>query len=191
MYNVRTQTFQLFSNVKFRTRNWIGITEFLGWRNQNTCASYVEQNSLDFQPFSSSVSAMKCASLADPIFDCALFVDGPKSPFVSVTGETVEGSSVTLSCNSDANPKANYTWHRKSHDWTQVAGQNFTITDIREEDSGYYYCEAWNSIGRIKSDSHLITVAGPTRLICLLFICVWQNKHYLTLMIYQLPLLAL
>lgn len=124
------------------------------------------------------------------VFYCARFVDGPKSPFVSVTGDTVEGSSVTLSCNSDANPKANYTWHRKSHGWAEVAGQNFTITDIREEDSGYYYCEAWNSIGRIKSDSQLITLAGQRRFICL-FICVWQSKRCLALMISQLPLLLL
>lgn len=105
-------------------------------------------------------------------FDFALFVDGPKSPFVLVTGETMEGSSVTLNCNSDANPKASYTWYRKGHGWVEATGQNFTITGIRKEDSGYYYCEAWNSVGRIKSSSHHITVAGQRLLVCHLFICV-------------------
>ncbi|KAF7645101.1 hypothetical protein LDENG_00210310, partial [Lucifuga dentata] len=42
-------------------------------------------------------------------------VYGPKLPSVSVdpTGEIMEGSSVTLSCSSDANPAATYTWYKK------------------------------------------------------------------------------
>lgn len=48
----------------------------------------------------------KLCFFVDHKFDCALFVDGPKSLFVSATGETVELSSVTRSCNCDANPKA-------------------------------------------------------------------------------------
>ncbi|CAL8398870.1 unnamed protein product [Arctogadus glacialis] len=38
--------------------------------------------------------------------------DAPKTPSVTVSpsGEVEEGSSVTLSCSSDANPAAKYTW---------------------------------------------------------------------------------
>ncbi|XP_037620241.1 B-cell receptor CD22-like isoform X2 [Sebastes umbrosus] len=43
-------------------------------------------------------------------------VYGPKLPSVSVSpsGEIVEGSSVTLTCSSDANPAARYTWYKKN-----------------------------------------------------------------------------
>uniref|UniRef100_A0A8D0CSB6 Ig-like domain-containing protein n=1 Tax=Sander lucioperca TaxID=283035 RepID=A0A8D0CSB6_SANLU len=69
--------------------------------------------------------------------------DGPKLPSVSVSpsAEIVEGSSVTLTCSSDANPAANYTWYKENEDSPKASGQIFTITDVRPEHSGNYYCE--------------------------------------------------
>ncbi|KAM9363783.1 B-cell receptor CD22-like [Symphorus nematophorus] len=94
----------------------------------------------------------------------SLFVDieyAPKPPSVSVSpsGEIEEGSSVTLTCSSDANPAANYTWYKENEDSPKASGQNFTITNIRAEHSGNYYCEAQNTIGRQNSTLHLIVVA--------------------------------
>ncbi|XP_073331583.1 B-cell receptor CD22-like, partial [Pagrus major] len=85
----------------------------------------------------------------------------PKLPSVSVSpsAEIVEGSSVTLTCSSDANPAANYTWHKENEDSPKASGQIFTITDFRAEHSGNYYCEAQNRRGRNKTTVHL-TVAG-------------------------------
>ncbi|XP_078126556.1 basement membrane-specific heparan sulfate proteoglycan core protein-like [Sander vitreus] len=62
-------------------------------------------------------------------------VNGPKLPSVSVSpsAEIVEGSSVTLTCSSDANPAANYTWYKENEDSPKASGQIFTITDIRAE----------------------------------------------------------
>ncbi|XP_076583697.1 sialoadhesin-like [Chaetodon auriga] len=84
----------------------------------------------------------------------------PKLPSVSVSpsGEIVEGSSVTLSCSSDANPAANYTWYKENEDTSKASGQNFTITDFRAEHSGNYYCEAQNKIGRHNSTMYLLVV---------------------------------
>ncbi|KAM9363779.1 B-cell receptor CD22-like [Symphorus nematophorus] len=81
-----------------------------------------------------------------------------KLPSVSVSpsAEIVEGSSVTLTCSSDANPAANYTWYKENEDSPKASGQNFTITNIRAEHSGNYYCEAQNTIGRQNSTLHLI-----------------------------------
>ncbi|XP_045898631.1 B-cell receptor CD22-like isoform X3 [Micropterus dolomieu] len=87
--------------------------------------------------------------------------DAPKLPSVSVSpsAEIVEGSSVTLTCSSDANPAAKYTWYKENEDSPKASGQNFTITDFRAEHSGNYYCEAQNRRGRHNSTLHLIVVA--------------------------------
>uniref|UniRef100_A0A4W6EIB8 B-cell receptor CD22 n=1 Tax=Lates calcarifer TaxID=8187 RepID=A0A4W6EIB8_LATCA len=86
----------------------------------------------------------------------------PKLPSVSVSpsGQIVEGSSVTLTCSSDANPAANYTWYKENEDSPKASGQIFTITDFRAEHSGNYYCEAQNERGRQNSTLHLSVVAG-------------------------------
>uniref|UniRef100_A0A8P4G8S9 B-cell receptor CD22 n=1 Tax=Dicentrarchus labrax TaxID=13489 RepID=A0A8P4G8S9_DICLA len=86
----------------------------------------------------------------------------PRVPSVSVSpsGEIVEGSSVTLTCSSDANPAANYTWYKEDEDSPKASGQNFTITYVRPEHSGNYYCEAQNRRGCHNSTLHLTVVAG-------------------------------
>uniref|UniRef100_A0A8C9XEW5 B-cell receptor CD22 n=1 Tax=Sander lucioperca TaxID=283035 RepID=A0A8C9XEW5_SANLU len=91
-----------------------------------------------------------------------LIFDGPKLPSVSVSpsAEIVEGSSVNLTCSSDANPAANYTWYKENEDSPKASGQIFTITDFRAEHSGNYYCEAQNRRGRQNSTLHLTVVAG-------------------------------
>uniref|UniRef100_A0A3Q1GZQ2 Ig-like domain-containing protein n=1 Tax=Anabas testudineus TaxID=64144 RepID=A0A3Q1GZQ2_ANATE len=80
----------------------------------------------------------------------------PNLPSVSVSpSEIVEGSSVTLTCSSDANPAANYTWYKENEESPKASGQIFTITDIRAEHSGNYYCEVQNSVGRHNNTLHL------------------------------------
>ncbi|XP_054460652.1 B-cell receptor CD22-like isoform X2 [Anoplopoma fimbria] len=94
-------------------------------------------------------------------------VYAPKLPSVSVSpsDEIVEGSSVTLTCSSDANPAANYTWYKEDEDSPKASGQIFTITDIRTEHSGNYSCEAQNNRGRHNSTFLLMIVAGNSTMI--------------------------
>ncbi|XP_053275528.1 B-cell receptor CD22 isoform X4 [Pleuronectes platessa] len=81
----------------------------------------------------------------------------PKPPSVSVSpsGEIMEGSSVTLTCSSDANPAANYTWYKEDEDSPTASGQIFTITNITAEHGGKYQCEAQNTHGRSNTTLHL------------------------------------
>ncbi|XP_075939146.1 B-cell receptor CD22-like [Anarhichas minor] len=120
--------------------------------------------------------------------------DGPKLPSVSVSpsAEIVEGSSVTLTCSSDANPAANYTWYKEDEDSPKASGQIFIITDFRAEHSGNYSCEAQNMRGRSNSSSYLIAasvldkttmIIRNTRLtlvvvipMSLLLFCLWMRK---------------
>uniref|UniRef100_A0A4W5P0P7 Ig-like domain-containing protein n=1 Tax=Hucho hucho TaxID=62062 RepID=A0A4W5P0P7_9TELE len=75
---------------------------------------------------------------------------GPRNTSVSVSpsGEIVEGSSVTLTCFSDANPPVDkYTWYTKNVTSPKASGQSYSITNISSEDRGEYYCEASNING--------------------------------------------
>ncbi|XP_064870040.1 B-cell receptor CD22-like isoform X2 [Oncorhynchus nerka] len=90
-------------------------------------------------------------------------VYGPKNTSVSVSpsGEIVEGSSVTLTCSSDANPPVDkYTWYKKNVTSPKASGQSYSITNIISEDRGEYYCEAQNRKGSMNSTALMIIVAG-------------------------------
>ncbi|KAK0138186.1 B-cell receptor CD22 [Merluccius polli] len=86
----------------------------------------------------------------------------PETPSVTMrpSGEIEEGSSVTLSCSSDANPAAKYTWFKEHEDSVIESGQNYTITNITSELGGNYYCQAHNAIGRHNSAFLSISVTG-------------------------------
>ncbi|XP_039901163.1 B-cell receptor CD22-like isoform X3 [Simochromis diagramma] len=90
----------------------------------------------------------------------------PKLPSVSVSpsAEIVEGSSVTLTCSSDANPAANYTWYKEDENLPKAFGQNFTVTKFRPEHSGRYYCEAQNKLGRHNSTLQQTIVPGAKKI---------------------------
>ncbi|XP_033948000.1 cell adhesion molecule 2-like [Pseudochaenichthys georgianus] len=94
-------------------------------------------------------------------------VYAPKLPSVSVSpsADMEEGSSVTLTCSSDANPAANYTWYKEDEDSPKASGQVFTITDFRAEHSGSYSCGAQNKLGRSNSTLTQIVAKGPWRLL--------------------------
>ncbi|KAI9529153.1 hypothetical protein NQZ68_013460 [Dissostichus eleginoides] len=91
----------------------------------------------------------------------------PKLPSVSVSpsAEIEEGSSVTLTCSSDANPAATYTWYKEDEDSPKASGQIFNITDFRADHSGSYSCGAQNKLGRSNSNLHLSVGTGSSRMI--------------------------
>ncbi|XP_029594568.1 B-cell receptor CD22-like isoform X2 [Salmo trutta] len=89
---------------------------------------------------------------------------GPKNTSVSVSpsGEIVEGSSVTLTCSSDANPPVNkYTWYKTKYKKMSMrhSGQRYTIHNISSEDREGYYCEALNIIGRETIPVHINVIS--------------------------------
>uniref|UniRef100_A0A3B5Q556 Ig-like domain-containing protein n=1 Tax=Xiphophorus maculatus TaxID=8083 RepID=A0A3B5Q556_XIPMA len=79
----------------------------------------------------------------------------PPSVSVSPSAEVEEGSSVTLTCSSDANPAASYSWYKEDEESPKASGQSFTITDVRPAHSGNYSCKAENIRGSQSSTVHL------------------------------------
>uniref|UniRef100_A0A3B3DD03 Ig-like domain-containing protein n=1 Tax=Oryzias melastigma TaxID=30732 RepID=A0A3B3DD03_ORYME len=86
--------------------------------------------------------------------------DAPKNISVSVNPpEILEGSSVTLTCSSDANPAANYTWFKAKNRLN--AANVYHLPSININDSGIYRCKSENKHGWINSSVH-IDVLYPT-----------------------------
>ncbi|XP_047659638.1 B-cell receptor CD22-like [Tachysurus fulvidraco] len=72
----------------------------------------------------------------------------PKSASVSVnpTGGIMEGSSVTLTCSSDANPPVqSYTWYKG--EVPLITEKTYAIRSTSSEDSGEYKCKSSNQYG--------------------------------------------
>ncbi|XP_053085655.1 B-cell receptor CD22-like [Pangasianodon hypophthalmus] len=88
----------------------------------------------------------------------------PKNVSVSISSssEIVEGSSVTLTCSSDANPPVvNYTWFRGM---TSVGkGKNYNISNISTEDSEEYKCKCSNEVGHQDSIGVTLKVLYPPK----------------------------
>ncbi|MCI4393958.1 hypothetical protein PGIGA_G00163850 [Pangasianodon gigas] len=91
-------------------------------------------------------------------------VDAPKRVSVSISpsGEIVEGSSVTLTCSSDANPPVQtYTWYKGRS--SIGTGKTYTISSISSEDSGEYKCKSSNQYGENYSDGATLNVLYPPK----------------------------
>ena len=92
------------------------------------------------------------------MFDVPL--DGPKHTFVipSPPGEIMEGGSVTLSCSSDANPAADYTWFKDNQPLLWEPSRPYTLDSVSSKDRGTYRCQARNQYGYLGSNSVFIDV---------------------------------
>ncbi|XP_052401356.1 sialic acid-binding Ig-like lectin 13 [Carassius gibelio] len=86
-------------------------------------------------------------------------LDPPRnvSVFISGSGETVEGDSVTLICSSDSNPPAETSWLKENQSSSVGSGQSFSALQ-----SGRFYCEAHNQHGSQRSDAVTVTVKDKT-----------------------------
>ncbi|KAG9335405.1 hypothetical protein JZ751_004726 [Albula glossodonta] len=109
------------------------------------------------------------------------------SVLMKPSGVIKEGSSVTLTCISDANPAVqSYTWYkdnRRIASWT-ASGQSYSIKSITLSDSGEYYCETWNGIGTGKSPPKRKTgivsaIVGLAAIVALVFLAVivWKRRR--------------
>ncbi|XP_057699998.1 carcinoembryonic antigen-related cell adhesion molecule 5-like [Corythoichthys intestinalis] len=57
------------------------------------------------------------------------------------------GSSVRLTCTSDANPAASYFWYKDHEESPRFTGAMFNIINFQQDNEGEYHCVARNSQG--------------------------------------------
>ncbi|XP_064815759.1 sialoadhesin-like isoform X3 [Oncorhynchus masou masou] len=111
-----------------------------------------------------SVDSYSCAvEHHEDLHSPAVYAPKNTSVSVSPSGEIVEGSSVTLTCSSDANPPVDkYTWYKKNGASLKGSENTFLITNINFEDRGEYYCEAESIYGSLNSSSVSVDIQyGP------------------------------
>ncbi|XP_057698530.1 B-cell receptor CD22-like isoform X2 [Corythoichthys intestinalis] len=74
-----------------------------------------------------------------------------------------EGQPVNLTCSSDANPAASYTWY-KDQTMLQGSERNYVFNSIRAEDGGSFYCKAHNKYGNVISSQVVVDIQYVPRL---------------------------
>ncbi|XP_035272927.1 sialoadhesin-like [Anguilla anguilla] len=81
---------------------------------------------------------------------------------VSPSGSVFAGSSVTLTCNSNANPPVqNYTWYKmKGRDIEVVGTGDKSVLLVSATDGGHYFCEARNPRGAQRSETVFLFFEG-------------------------------
>uniref|UniRef100_A0A3Q3BG57 B-cell receptor CD22-like n=1 Tax=Kryptolebias marmoratus TaxID=37003 RepID=A0A3Q3BG57_KRYMA len=87
----------------------------------------------------------------------------------SPSGPVIKGSTVTLTCGSDANPPVTQSGYSLYKGGEFISsGQNHIIPDIQPSESGWYHCRAGNGISwggsdlKNSSEIHLDVLYGPT-----------------------------
>ncbi|XP_060754299.1 B-cell receptor CD22-like [Neoarius graeffei] len=123
-------------------------------------------NPLRLRPVSQRDSGdYSCAAQGEDYRSPAVTLDvqyPPKSVSVSISpsGETVEGSSVTLTCSSDANPPVEtYSWYKVNESSPVGSGQSYSFT-LSFNSSGWFYCVAQNKYGNQRAAAVPLTVNG-------------------------------
>uniref|UniRef100_A0A3B4DBQ5 Ig-like domain-containing protein n=1 Tax=Pygocentrus nattereri TaxID=42514 RepID=A0A3B4DBQ5_PYGNA len=137
---------------------------FTWYRNGSSLSSSTDQ--LHLQPVSSdNKDRYHCAVLGQNSPEVTLNVRyGPKNISVSISpsGKIVEGSSVTLTCSSDANPPVqNYTWLKGTS--LVAEGETYTMKNISSVDSGEYKCRSSNEHGQKLSEALTLNVLHPPK----------------------------
>ncbi|XP_059932434.1 B-cell receptor CD22-like isoform X1 [Gadus macrocephalus] len=126
----------------------------------------VQGQQLSFHPIQSSHSGQYICTAKNDLgtkTSSPISIDvkyGPKRTFVrpSRPGKIKEGGSVTLSCSSDANPAAKYTWFKDNQPLLWEPSQLYTLDPVRSQDRGTYRCQARNQYGYLASNSVFIDV---------------------------------
>ncbi|XP_069023420.1 B-cell receptor CD22-like [Embiotoca jacksoni] len=92
----------------------------------------------------------------------SVYASRAASAVMSPSGAIMEGSLVNLTCSSDANPAANYTWYKEQ---TQLSKEpQLVFRSIQSDQSGKYYCTAENELGKKTSENILLQVKYDPKL---------------------------
>ncbi|MCI4393957.1 hypothetical protein PGIGA_G00163830 [Pangasianodon gigas] len=151
----RSVTLTCNSDAKPPAQNntWYKGTSSIGTGKTYTISSISSEDSGDYTCQAENIHGLQSSTAASLN---VLYPPKRVSVTISPSGEIVEGSSVTLSCSSDANPPAEYSWFKGIS--PKSNGKTYTIRKISSEDRGAYKCKSSNQYGERYSDEVTIKV---------------------------------
>ncbi|TMS10913.1 B-cell receptor CD22 [Larimichthys crocea] len=124
----------------------------------NFTASYLHNG----QKFSCSVLYSRQGGNSDILYEKSLTLRvfyPPNNTSVTYSGPVKEGSSVTLTCNTNANPVVDgYTWYKVDGDEVTAVGSKKTLSTTVSEVDSQFYCKVSNKYGAQNSSVTQIDV---------------------------------
>ncbi|XP_077382517.1 myelin-associated glycoprotein isoform X1 [Festucalex cinctus] len=87
----------------------------------------------------------------------------PRSVWVNVSSEVMEGSSVTLHCEVDSNPPPRISWKFGDQEllWDTASNLSLTVDDVTPAEEGVYTCIGDNGYGAMNTSLYLAVKYPP------------------------------
>ncbi|XP_070997728.1 myelin-associated glycoprotein-like isoform X1 [Oncorhynchus clarkii lewisi] len=88
----------------------------------------------------------------------------PRSVWVNVSAEVMEGSSVTLHCEVDSNPPPRISWLFGDQEllWDTASNASFSLEDLTPSQEGIYTCVGDNGYGVMNTSMYLAVLYPPS-----------------------------
>lgn len=83
--------------------------------------------------------------------------DAPRSVWVNVSSEVMEGSSVMLHCEVDSNPPSRISWMFGDEEllWDTASNISLSLDDVTPAQEGVYTCIGDNGYGMMNTSLYL------------------------------------
>lgn len=123
---------------------WPLIFTSLGKNNKIANGSFIS-SSITYTNYSGDITFYTC------------FSDAPRSVWVNVSSEVMEGTSVTLHCEVDSNPPPRISWLFGGNEllWDTAANLSLSLDDVTPTKEGIYTCVGDNGYGVMNTSMYL------------------------------------
>lgn len=137
---------------------------------------YMLLNLIQINPCFFKRQPSSVAELWDIQFSALLSLpDAPRSVWVNVSSEVMEGSSVTLHCEVDSNPPPRISWMFGDQEllWDTASNVSLSLDDITPAQEGIYTCVGDNGYGIMNTSMYLAVKCKSVRLYtcCVQLVC--------------------
>ncbi|XP_056300504.1 myelin-associated glycoprotein-like [Pseudoliparis swirei] len=143
------------------------IEESVGTTSVTSVLNFTASSRRDGRRFSCSALHNRQAGNSDLLYENNVTLRvlyPPHNTSVSYSGPVTEGSSVTLTCNTNANPAVDrFIWYRVDGDQATAVGLWKRLSAAVSEENSTFYCQAGNDRGNQNSATTQIDVQFPPK----------------------------